>query len=144
MPRAELNQATLLQMPKAVTIRVSISGELLLILRLMIANYYTMKLQLERLLRLQNQTHFYLDKWGDTPSKLKKKYGVFDNFKKTWTKKVSGANENGIRIFGKNKITVLKKGLKNGTVVNVMYVKGNYAKVEYKGTVGYCKAKYLK
>ncbi len=88
--------------------------------------------------------HFYLDKWGDTPSKLKKKYGVFDNFKKTWTKKVSGANENGIRIFGKNKITVLKKGLKNGTVVNVMYVKGNYAKVEYKGTVGYCKAKYLK
>lgn len=88
--------------------------------------------------------HFYLDKWGDTPSKLKKKYGVFDNFKKTWTKKVSGANENGIRIFGKNKITVLKKGLKNGTKVNVMYVKGNYAKVEYKGTVGYCKAKYLK
>lgn len=88
--------------------------------------------------------HFYLDKWGDTPSKLKKKYGVFDNFKKTWTKKVSGANENGIRIFGKSKITVLKKGLKNGTKVNVMYVKGNYAKVEYKGTVGFCKVKYLK
>lgn len=88
--------------------------------------------------------HFYLDKWGDTPSKLKRTYGNFDNFKKTWTKKVSGANENGIRIFGKSKITVLKKGLKNGTVVNVMYVKGNYAKVEYKGTVGFCKIKYLK
>ena len=88
--------------------------------------------------------HFYLDKWGDTPSKLKRAYGNFDNFKKTWTKKVSGANENGIRIFGKNKITVLKKGLKNGTVVNVMYVKGNYAKVEYKGTVGFCRVKYLK
>lgn len=88
--------------------------------------------------------HFYLDKWGDTPSKLKKKYGVFDNFKKTWTKKVSGANDKGIRIFAKNKIVVLKKGLKNGTKVNVMYVKGNYAKVEYKGTVGFCKVKYLK
>ena len=88
--------------------------------------------------------HFYLDKWGDTPSKLKKKYGVFDNFKKTWTKKVSGANDNGIRIFAKNKIAVLKKGLKNGTKVNVMYVKGNYAKVEYKGTVGFCRVKYLK
>lgn len=88
--------------------------------------------------------HFYLDRWGDTPSKLKKKYGVFDNFKKTWTKKVSGANDKGIRIFAKNKIVVLKKGLKNGTKVNVMYVKGNYAKVEYKGTVGFCKVKYLK
>ena len=88
--------------------------------------------------------HFYLDKWGDTPSKLKRTYKTFDNFKKTWTKKVSGANKNGIRIFGKSKITVLKKGLKNGTVVNVMYVKGNYAKVEYKGTVGFCKIKYLK
>ena len=88
--------------------------------------------------------HFYLDKWGDTPSKLKKKYGVFDNFKKTWTKKVSGANDKGIRIFAKNKIAVLKKGLKNGTKVNVMYVKGNYAKVEYKGTVGFCRVKYLK
>lgn len=88
--------------------------------------------------------HFYLDKWGDTPSKLKSTYGNFDNFKKTWTRKVSGANEKGIRIFGKNKITVLKKGLKNGTKVNVMYVKGNWVKVEYKGAVGYCKAKYLK
>lgn len=88
--------------------------------------------------------HFYLDKWGDTPSKLKKKYGVFDNFKKTWTMKVSGANDRGIRIFAKNKIAVLKKGLKNGTKVNVMYVKGNYAKVEYKGTVGFCRVKYLK
>ena len=45
--------------------------------------------------------HFYLDKWGDTPSKLKKKYGVFDNFKKTWTMKVSGANDKGIRILCK-------------------------------------------
>lgn len=32
--------------------------------------------------------HFYLNKWGDTPSKLKKTYGNFDNFKKIWTKKV--------------------------------------------------------
>lgn len=88
--------------------------------------------------------HFYLDKWGDTPSKLKRTYKTFDNFKKTWTMKVSGANDKGIRIFAKNKIAVLKKGLKNGTKVNVMYVKGNYAKVEYKGTVGFCRVKYLK
>lgn len=88
--------------------------------------------------------HFYLPKWGDTPKQLKAIYGNFDNFKKTWTRKVSGANENGIRIFGKNKVTVLKKGLKNGTKVNVMYVKSNWVKVEYKGTIGYCKAKYLK
>ena len=30
------------------------------------------------------------------------------------------------------------------SIINVMYVKGNYAKVEYKGTVGFCKIKYLK
>ena len=86
--------------------------------------------------------HFYLDKWGDTPSKLKKKYGVFDNFKKTWTKEVFGTKK-GLNIWNKTRTKVLKKKLPNKTKVNVMYVKKGYAKVECNGVVGYMKAKYL-
>lgn len=87
--------------------------------------------------------HFYLNKWGDTPSKLKRTYGNFDNFKKTWTKKVFGTKK-GLNIWNKSKTKVLKKKISNGTRVNVMYVKGGYAKVVYKGVVGYMKSKYLK
>lgn len=86
--------------------------------------------------------HFYLDKWGDTPSKLKKKYGVFNNFKKTWTKEVFGTKK-GLNIWNKTRTKVLKKKLPNKTKVNVMYIGKGYAKVEYNGVVGYMKAKYL-
>lgn len=86
--------------------------------------------------------HFYLDKWGDTPSKLKKKYGVFNNFKKTWTKEVFGTKK-GLNIWNKTRTKVLKKKLPNKTKVNVMYIAKGYAKVEYNGVVGYMKAKYL-
>ena len=37
--------------------------------------------------------HFYLGKWGDTPAKLKRTYGTFEKFKKTWTKEVSGTKQ---------------------------------------------------
>lgn len=87
--------------------------------------------------------HFYLDKWGDTPSKLKRTYRNFDNFKKTWTKEVFGTKK-GLNIWNKSKTRVLKKKITNGTRVNVMYVKGGYAKVAYKGVVGYMRKKYLK
>lgn len=86
--------------------------------------------------------HFYLNKWGDTPSKLKKTYGNFDNFKKTWTKKVV-STKRGLNIWNKSKTKILKRKIPNGTKVNVMYIKGRYAKVEYKGTVGYMKSSYL-
>lgn len=86
--------------------------------------------------------HFYLDKWGDTSLKLKKKYGVFNNFKKTWTKEVFGTKK-GLNIWNKTRTKVLKKKLPNKTKVNVMYIGKGYAKVEYNGVVGYMKAKYL-
>lgn len=86
--------------------------------------------------------HFYLDKWGDTPSKLKRTYKTFDNFKKTWTKEVFGTKK-GLNIWNKTKTKVLKKKVPNKTKVNVMYISKEYAKVEYKGVVGYMKAKYL-
>lgn len=87
--------------------------------------------------------HFYLAKWGDTPAKLKRTYRNFDNFHKTWTKKVFGTKK-GLNIWNKSKTKVLKKKIPNGTRVNVMYVKGGYAKVAYKGVVGYMRKKYLK
>lgn len=86
--------------------------------------------------------HFYLGKWGDTPAKLKRTYGTFEKFKKTWTKEVFGIKK-GLNIWNKTRTKVLKKKLPNKTKVNVMYVKKGYAKVEYKGVVGYMKAKYL-
>lgn len=86
--------------------------------------------------------HFYLNKWGDATVDLKKAYGNFDNFKKTWTKKVAGTKR-GLNIWNKSKTKILKKKIPNGTKVNVMYIKGRYAKVEYKGTVGYMKSSYL-
>ena len=39
-------------------------------------------------LALVDTPHFYLEKWGDTPAKLKRTYGTFEKFKKTWTKEV--------------------------------------------------------
>ena len=73
---------------------------------------------------------------------LKKKYGVFNNFKKTWTKEVFGTKK-GLNIWNKTRTKVLKKKLPNKTKVNVMYISKGYAKVEYNGVVGYMKAKYL-
>ncbi len=87
--------------------------------------------------------HFYLKKWGDTPKELKKLYGTFTKFKNTWTKKVSGTKK-GLNIWNKTHTKVLVKQVPNGKTVNVMYYKGGYAKVEYKGHVGWMKKKYLK
>lgn len=87
--------------------------------------------------------HFYLPKWGDTPAQLKRTYGNFDNFHKTWTKKVFNTKK-GLHIWNKSITKVLKKKVPNNTKVNVMYIKGKYAKVEYRGIVGYMKKKYLK
>lgn len=87
--------------------------------------------------------HFYLKKWGDTPNVLKREYKTPKKFKKTWTKKVYNTKK-GLNIWNKTKTKVLVKKLKNGTTVNVMYTKSWYCKVEYKGTVGYMKKKYLK
>ena len=87
--------------------------------------------------------HFYLGKWGDNPSSLKKTYGNFNNFQKTWTKKVCNTKK-GLNIWNKTKTKVITKKLKNGTKVRVMYSKSWYCKVEYKGKIGYMKKKYLK
>lgn len=87
--------------------------------------------------------HFYLNKWGGTTSKLKKTYGTPTKFKKTWTKKVQ--RKKGLLLWKDRK----KKGsylrIPNGAKVKVMYVsKEWYAKVKYKGKVGFLNKKYLK
>lgn len=87
--------------------------------------------------------HFYLPKWGDTTSKLKAKYKTPDKFRLEWTRIVHGT-KHGLNIWNKTHTRVLFKKVHNGNEVNVMYIKGKYAKVEYLGTVGYMKVKYLK
>lgn len=87
--------------------------------------------------------HFYLKKWGSTTSELKSKYGNPTSFKKTWTKKVTGTKK-GLNLWDKDIKNVKANKLPNGTKVEVMYKKGLYYKVRYKGKVGYMKAKYLK
>lgn len=85
--------------------------------------------------------HFYLKKWGKTPKKLKEKYGTPDNFKKTFTARV--IREKGLRLFkNTSKEKVLKK-IPYNKQVNVLYRKLWYAKVEYAGTVGFVRKKYL-
>lgn len=87
--------------------------------------------------------HFYLGKWGDTTSKLKSTYKTPDKFRLEWTRTVRGTKK-GLNIWNKAHTKVLYKKVPNGNEVNVMYIKGKYAKVEYLGTVGYMKIKYLK
>ena len=90
--------------------------------------------------------HFYLKKWGSTTEKLKEKYGTPDNFRKTFTAKVTGTKK-GLSIWDKTHTKVKKKKLPNGTTVEVMYTKtypfGKFAKVRYGEIVGLMKAKYL-
>lgn len=88
--------------------------------------------------------HLYLKKWGSTPKKLKAKYGTFAKFKKTFTKTVTGAGKKGIRLFENKKRNKVRKWIKNGTKVNVMYTKLWYAKIEIAGEVGLVRKKYLK
>ena len=87
--------------------------------------------------------HFYLPKWGDTTSKLKSEYGTPDKFRLYWTRTVKGTKQV-LNIWNKTHTKVLFKKVPNGNEVNVMYIKGKYAKVEYLGVVGYMRVKYLK
>ena len=89
--------------------------------------------------------HFYLKKWGDTPTALKRTYGSFENFKRTWTATVAGT-KNGLKVRRtKNPLSKVKKIYQNGKIVQVMYAKGKKSKVLLKnGTAGWVKNKYLK
>ena len=87
--------------------------------------------------------HFYLGKWGATTVKLKSQYGSFEKFKTTWTRNVECKGKKGISIFEKNRIKKIKF-IRNEEKVKVMYISNKWAKVEYHGTVGYVKKKYLK
>ena len=91
---------------------------------------------------IKDRPHFYLTKWGDTPTKLINKYGSFANFKKTWTGTVKcNTYLRKTKIFNKQVILTIPKGKK----VNILWKsKLGYAKVEYNGKYGYIKTKNLK
>ena len=85
--------------------------------------------------------HFYLKSWGSTTTELKSKYGTPSEFKKTWTKKVNNAK--GLRLWKTTAKTKSLLRIPNGNTVNVMFTKLWYAKVEYRGKVGYVNKKYI-
>lgn len=88
--------------------------------------------------------HFYLKKWGSTPAKLKNKYGTPEKFKKTWTKKVK--RKKGLLLWkATSKLTGSYLRIPNGAKVEVLFVSSKewYAKVRYKGKVGYVNKKYV-
>ena len=80
--------------------------------------------------------HLYLKKWGSTTSKLRKKYGVPDNFKKDWKRKVKGKSRL-YRSKDMNKKKV-KCWIPKGKTVEVLwYSKLGIAKVKYDGKIGF-------
>lgn len=97
-----------------------------------------------------DRPHLYLKKWGSTTKKLKEKYGTPDKFFKTFTATVK--RKKGVRIWNKKKWSTKKtsddkvlKKIAYGTSVNVMYKKAiGWSKVEYEGTVGWIRSRYLK
>lgn len=89
----------------------------------------------------KDNPHFYLGKWGSTPTTLKSQYKTFENFKKTW--KATVTRRGGLNIWDKTH-KKKKRHLNNSDVVNVMWRHKVWSKIEYRGLVGYMRSKYLK
>lgn len=86
--------------------------------------------------------HFYLGKWGSTTKKLKKTYGYFDKFKKTWTGTVKcNTYLRKGKAFTSKRILTIKKGKE----VRILWKSKvlRIAKVEYGGKYGYIRLKNL-
>jgi hypothetical protein len=91
---------------------------------------------------IKDNPHFQLKEWGSTPSKLKAKYGTFENFKKTWTCTVKCSTA-----IRKSKLFTSKhlKDVKAGTKLNLLWKsKLGYAKVEYNEIVGFIRVRNIK
>lgn len=88
--------------------------------------------------------HFYLPKWGSTTTKLKTKYGTPDKFARTWQKTVN--RDKGLLLWKANsKLTGSHLRIPNKAKIEVLFVSSKdwYAKVRYKGKVGYANKKYI-
>ena len=80
--------------------------------------------------------HLYLTKWGDSPKKLRNKYGTPDKFKKYWNRTIKKKT----RIYATEKLSKkdVKKQVKKETKVKVFWYSGKgYAKVQYGNTIGF-------
>ena len=78
--------------------------------------------------------HFYLGKWGDTTSKLKRKFGTPTKFKKYWKRKVKKKTN----LYKNRSMTKKVHKIKKGGKMDVLwYSKLGIAKVIHKGKVGY-------
>ena len=88
-----------------------------------------------------DKPHFYLPEWGSTTVGLRNTYKTPDAFKKTWNATVT--REKGINLYKNTlKKTVLKK-IPYGSSVEILYRKTWYAKIRYKGSIGFVKQKFI-
>lgn len=85
--------------------------------------------------------HFYLKRWGSTTAKLKQQYGSPENFRRTWSGTVSRSK--GLILWKDLLKTRKATRIPNGAKVKIFYKKLWYARVKYKGKVGYVSKKYL-
>jgi peptidoglycan L-alanyl-D-glutamate endopeptidase CwlK len=90
-----------------------------------------------------DKPHFYLKDWGSTTTKLKQQYGSFENFKKTWEAVATDKPGTHIRKTRLPKAKILRD-IPHGEKCDVLYKKRIWSKVEYKGTVGFARNKFLK
>ena len=90
----------------------------------------------------KDNPHFYYSKWGDTTKKLRKKYGTFTEFKKTWTGTVKC---NTYLRKGKSFTSKVTLTIPKDKKVEICYKsKVGYALVYYDGQSGYIRTKNLK
>ncbi len=90
-----------------------------------------------------DKPHFYLGKWGDTTTTLKRKFGTPTNFKKYWARKLKKKTN----LYKSRKMRagkVLKKIPKGKKVTVFWYSKLGYAKVKYDGKIGFVYRKNFK
>ena len=88
--------------------------------------------------------HFYLGNWGSNTRMLKNNYILFSTFQKTWSGKVR--RKRGLNIWSTYKIKGRKRKIKldYNTKVSILWKHTKWAKVRYKGIIGYMRSKYLK
>jgi len=89
-----------------------------------------------------DKPHFYLKKWGSDTVELKLQYGSFERFRKTWSGRVNYKTR--IRMWSNVSRSKVVEKIPNGEKVLVLYKKLWYAKIKYKGKVGYVRSKYIK
>ena len=90
----------------------------------------------------KDMPHLYLKEWGSTPTKLRKTYGNYETFQRSWYCKVK--KKTNIR-KGRSFLSKTLKVVPAGTRMKRLWKsKYGYTKVDYSGNIGYIRNKNVK